>query len=205
MTSDVELLVRWREGDSAAGNALVKRHFDSVCRFFRSKLGDDVSDLIQRTFLDCVKARETIDESIGFRPFLYAIAHRRLIDELRRRGRRPAMDPARDSLMDLGISPSLVLAEQAEARILARALQSLPLQQQVTLELFYWEGLRGKEMAGVFGVSEHTIRSRLARAKDALRSAMERDADDPELAARTFDGLQTWAQRVAALIDTGPR
>lgn len=39
MATDFELLDAWKGGDKAAGNALFQRHFDSVCRFFRSEGG----------------------------------------------------------------------------------------------------------------------------------------------------------------------
>ena len=197
--TDRELLRRWQGGDRGAGDALVRRHFSSIFRFFRSKLGDDVQDLVQRTFLDCVAATDTIDETIGVRPFLFAIAHRRLIDELRRRGRRPQLDPARESLMEIGLTPSGVLAQQQEVELLQRALPRLPLEQQVTLELFYWEGMRGREVAAVLEVSEHTVRSRLARAKAALKEELERLASSPALAASTHQGLESWAAEAGKL------
>ena len=44
MEDDLELLEAWRAGDRAAGQRLIGRYFDSIARFFRSKLGDDVED-----------------------------------------------------------------------------------------------------------------------------------------------------------------
>ena len=41
MSADIELLDAWCAGDNAAGDALIRRHFEAVCRFFRSKLGED--------------------------------------------------------------------------------------------------------------------------------------------------------------------
>ena len=38
---DLALLVAWRAGDRGAGEALLARHFDTVCRFFHNKVGDD--------------------------------------------------------------------------------------------------------------------------------------------------------------------
>ncbi len=56
MDDDLELLARWRDGDRAAGNTLFKRHFQVVARFFRNKVRGGDADLIQRTFLDAMKA-----------------------------------------------------------------------------------------------------------------------------------------------------
>ena len=116
---------------------------------------------------------------------------------VRRRGRMPAFDPARDSLAASGLSPSTALVKDERARLLKRAIATLPLEQQVTLELFYWEQLRGKDIADVLGVSQHTVRSRLARAKDALKQAITELAEEPQLASETVEGLDTWAKRIA--------
>ena len=197
MATDAELLAAWQGGDEASGNELVRRHFRSVSRYFRSKLGDDVQDLIQATFLDCVRYRDELHDGTGFRSFVLSVAHRRMVDEVRRRGRMPAFDPARDSLAASGLSPSTALVKDERARLLKRAIATLPLEQQVTLELFYWEQLRGKDIADVLGVSQHTVRSRLARAKDALKQAITELAEEPQLASETVEGLDTWAKRIA--------
>ena len=42
VADDLELLAAWRSGDRGAGEDLLRRYFDPVCRFFRSKLGTDV-------------------------------------------------------------------------------------------------------------------------------------------------------------------
>ncbi len=201
MTADSELLARWRSGDRAAGDELVGRHFRSVLRFFRAKLGDDVQDIVQRTFLNCIEASDRYDTTRPFRPFLFAIARHRLCDELRGRHRTPGFDPACSSLADAGATPSELAVRSEEARLLQRALGRLPLDQQIVLEMFYWEGMRGADIAEVLGVSPHTVRSRISRAQQAIRSEIERLADSPALSASTNDGLEIWAQRVGEAID----
>lgn len=199
METDADLLELWKAGDNKAGSRLVERHFRPICRFFRSKLGDDVQDIVQRTFLDCVRSHERIDLELGFRTFVFTVAQRRLVDELRRRGRRPEFDPARDSLVDAGVSPSGVMAQQEQTRLLQRAMPRLPLEQQVTLELFYWEDMSGREIARVLGVSEHTVRSRLARAKGRLKEELERLASDESIVRSTLDGLDGFARNAGDL------
>jgi RNA polymerase sigma-70 factor (ECF subfamily) len=100
---------------------------------------------------------------------LFAIARNRLIDEIRRRRRAPAFDPASQSLEDLQLRPSELAVADEQQRALLGALRSIALDQQIALELFYWEAMSGREIAEVLGVSEHTVRSRLSRARAALR------------------------------------
>jgi RNA polymerase sigma-70 factor (ECF subfamily) len=171
---DLTLLESWRHGDNDAGDALVARHFEAVCRFFRSKLGDDVQDLIQTTFLQCVESKDRLAlRPGGFRAFVFAIARNRLVDELRRRNRAPRFDPASQSLEDVCLRPSELAVADEEERAFRQALSTIALDHQIALELFYWERLSGREIADVLGISEHTVRSRLARAKACLRERLE--------------------------------
>src|SRR5262247_3944620 len=128
---DVLLLAAWRAGDRGAGERLLGRYFDAVARFFRSKLGDDVEDLIQATFADCVAANQQV-RGPSFRAYLFTIARNRLFDHLRTAFRRPqGIDLDAISIADLGTSPSGKLARREEYRQLLDALRHLPVEQQV--------------------------------------------------------------------------
>jgi RNA polymerase sigma-70 factor (ECF subfamily) len=188
MPTDEELLAAWQGGDRGAGDALIDRHFDPLCRFFRSKLGDDVDDLIQRTFLDCVERRLEIRQPT-FRSYLFAVARNRLFDHLRRGLRRPVDALGSQSIADLRTLASGRIAQGQSRQLVVRALQALPMDFQITLELAYWEELPGAEIAGVLGVSEHTVRSRLFRGRQMLRTQIERLADTPAEATATLQAL----------------
>ena len=172
MATDEDLLERWRGGDRAAGDVLVERHFDAVCRFFRSKLGDDIEDLIQRTFLDCVERREAI-AGPTFRSYLFAVARNRLFDALRRGLRQPVDDLGSRSIADLRTQGSTLLARHESREQVLQALDTLPLDFRLTLELAYWEELSGAEIAAILEVSPHTVRSRLSRGRDLLRAELD--------------------------------
>jgi len=187
--SDHELLQAWQAGDRRAGATLFERHFDAIARFFRGKLGDDVQDLVQRTFLDLVESRERVDATASVRAYLFGIARHRLIDHLRARAIRD-VDPAVTSLAELATSPSAALARHDAQRLLQIALRQLPLEQQMTLELAYWEGLRGAEIATAMGIGANTVRSRLSRAREALRELLQQLEADPTLVATLTDDVE---------------
>ncbi len=143
-----------------------------VTRFFQSKLGDDVDDLVQQTFADVVRARDTVSAQ-GFRAYVLAVARHRLVDQLRKKSSRPeAFDIASVSIQDLRTSVSERLARDERRAVMFAALRSLSIEFQMVLELTYWEDLSGAEIAVVLGVSPHTVRSRLSRARAALRSVL---------------------------------
>jgi DNA-directed RNA polymerase specialized sigma24 family protein len=88
-----------------------------------------------------------------------------------------------------------MVERQEEARLLG-ALRSLPLDQQILLELFYWENLGGSELAELFDLAEGTVRSRLRRARELLVLAYDR-LDRSSVSAPTTDtNIDGWARRI---------
>ena len=76
--ADIELLEAWRAGDTRAGQALLSRHIRRLYLFFSNKIGDDVSDLVQRTMLGVVEGRDRLRDDAAFRPYLLRIARNQL-------------------------------------------------------------------------------------------------------------------------------
>jgi RNA polymerase sigma-70 factor (ECF subfamily) len=169
--TDLELLDAWRGGDPSAGDELVSRHWASVSRFFRAKVGDDGADLISQTFLACVEAKDRIAGD-DLRAYLFAVARRRLADHFRRRARAPLVDFSVTTLVDLGTGLQTELGRRQQRELLRDALARIPLDDQIALELAYFEGLSTREIAAVLEVPENTVRSRLSRARDKLRAAL---------------------------------
>ncbi|MEZ4450598.1 MAG: sigma-70 family RNA polymerase sigma factor [Nannocystaceae bacterium] len=174
MVRDVDLLDAWCAGDTAAGDALIRRHFAAVCRFFRSKLGEDVEDLIQQTFQICTVRRNDLKSDGSFRGFLFGVARNLLLDHLRRVYRRGVHDDVHlQSLRDLGTTPSEAVARNEREQLLQEAMRRIPLEQRILIELAHWEGLSGREIAQALEIGENTVRSRLSRARAALRQELE--------------------------------
>jgi RNA polymerase sigma factor (sigma-70 family) len=196
---DHALLTAWRAGDRAAGSALFERHVAAVTRFFRSKTDGDIDDLVQDTFLACVRGLDAPRPIDSFRGFLFGVARHKLLDHIARKA-RTRFDPETQSAVAGGASPESQLARKAEHRLLLRALRAIPLDFQITLELFYWESLPGEAIAAATGVSPHTVRSRLARAKAALEAAMTELAESPEALRTTLSDLDGWARGLAAAL-----
>lgn len=174
------LLSAWRAGDAAAGNQLATAHFPAVSRFFRGKLGDDVEDLIQQTFLACVEGRDHISDGASFRSYVFAVATRRLYEHLRAKYKRRELNVSHTSLADLGTTPSEKVARDQRAQLLLIALRQIPIDAQIALELAYWEGLTGPELAVALGIEPSSARSRLTRAREQLRDAVQALGGDPE-------------------------
>jgi RNA polymerase sigma-70 factor (ECF subfamily) len=197
---DLALLVRWREGDRAAGQALFERHFESLYRFFRNKCqGPDSDELVQSTLLACLDATQTFRGDARFRTFLFAIARNKLYHYFRGRKRDGVLDPSVSSVAELVTTPGTALARDQAHRALLDALRELSVEQQTLLELHYWEELDTVELAAVFDVPAATIRTWLFRARGKLRELL-----GPTLAG-TLEDLDRHARNARGEAASSPR
>jgi len=197
MDTDRDLLERWSAGDRRAGNDLFERHFDSICAFFETKVSGDVEELVQSTFMACVESIDAFERHSSFRTFLFGIARHKLYRYYRTKKRHgDKLDFEMTSVMDLGAGAHTHLDEAEERQMLLAALCTLPLEQQIILELYYWENLDGPELAEVMDISPSTVRSRLHRARQALRDRLAEQSRAPSVATRSIEDLDGWAKRL---------
>lgn len=176
---DAALLARWRDGDGSAGSALFGRHFRDVYAFLRRRVGEPVvaEDLAQDTFAACVRNAAGLREGAKFRTYLFCVAQSRLIDHLRYVARHARPTTGISALPDHRPSPSTSLRAAERTSSLAAALDALTPEHQVIIDLYYVQGFRGPQLADILGLPEPTVRSRLRRAKAALRRQM---LDEPD-------------------------
>lgn len=178
---DRELLAAWRAGDRRRGNELFARHIVSVSRFFRTKVPDAAEDLTQQTFLALAELDPARLVEVSFRGYLFGIARNQLLMHLRTKVRADRrFDPLTWSAPDAGASPVKVAARNQQQRVLASALQQLPVDYQVALELHYFEQLPVADIAAALERPAGTIKSLLSRGRDLLRTQLEHLAGDAE-------------------------
>lgn len=180
MATDRELLDRWRGGDMSAGNTLFDRHFSDLCRFFENKRCSEVEDLVQTTFMACVQSRDRFRDQSSFRTYLFSIARRQLYKYYRTNRRHGAdFDIGVTSMADLQTGPVTRMGRNDEHRALLEALHTLPIDQQLLLEMYYWESMEMADLAEIFEIAEATVRTRLYRARQTLRDTLAKAAGKP--------------------------
>ena len=198
VATDEELLDAWRQGDRRSGAVLFERHYESVARFFRNKVGDrDGADLIQKTFLALVESRERFRGHSSFRTFLFAVA-RNVLGKHYRAKRRDGerLDFGLTAVHDLGPSPTQILAKHGEQRLLLQALRRIPLDYQVILELYYWESMKAADVAAITNIPVGTARTRIRRAKQLLEQQLTVIADSDARLESTITRLDDWARQL---------
>jgi RNA polymerase sigma-70 factor (ECF subfamily) len=166
-------LARAQRGDTAACRALVERYQRPVFAILGRMCGRGrAEDLAQETFLRVFKALAGFDRGGAARlsTWIVTIATRLALDELRRR-------PLRTVELDERLPSTSRADESAERRALdaalRRAITDLGPEQRAVVLLREVHGLEYEEIARALEVDLGTVKSRLARARAALRAALE--------------------------------
>jgi RNA polymerase sigma-70 factor, ECF subfamily len=129
---------------------------------------DQSEDVVQDILLAVHLKRHTWDVNAPFAPWLFAIARNKLIDALRRRGRRVFVniDDFAESIPD---EPA---AETASANEIATLLQTLPPRQREVLQSIAVESTSIRDTAAKFAMSEGAVRVALHRALTSLTAKL---------------------------------
>ena len=132
---------------------------------------DVAADFAQDTFIKAYKAQDSLEDRAKARAWLYQIAHRIVLDEMRRRRIVRFMPWTGESH---GAAPSAehLAMEMRLSGPLARALARIPERQRAALLLAEVNDLTGLELADTLGVSHVAARALLTRARESLRVAL---------------------------------
>jgi RNA polymerase sigma-70 factor (ECF subfamily) len=161
-------------GDNAAYHRLLKAVTPVLRAAARRGLAragqpvDQSEDIVQDILLAVHLKRHTWDAGAPFAPWLFAIARNKLIDALRRRGRRifVNIDDFAETI------PSEPAAETVPATEVAAQLQSLPVRQREVLQSIAVDSASIKETAAKFAMSEGAVRVALHRGLASLTAKL---------------------------------
>lgn len=204
--SDEALLHAWIDGDAAAGEVLVRRHYRRVLLFFYARVGAEAGrDLTQATFETLCTNKPSFRSDATVRTYLFGIARWTLVSYFRtQRGYGARFEPLEHSVdvPDVARSiTSLFMGRQRES-LLVRALRSLPLDDQIVLELKEYEGMTSRELAAVFDVGRDTMSSRINRARKRLAAAVAELAESAPLVDSTLTGMAEGMRAIRERIES---
>ncbi len=201
--SDEELMRRLTAGDADALGPLHRRYAGLVYGLAARTLDRAAAEeIVQEVFLAVWRKAAVFDPGRGmFRAWVLQVAHFRILNELRRRSRRPQLDSDPDGLALANVpdrSPGPVEAAwQAHRReVLRSALDELPAPQREALDLAVLQDLTHEQVAAELNVPLGTAKTRIRSGLAKLRGRLA-----PQLAALVALGLvvvagQRWrAQR----------
>ncbi len=183
------LIKRIKNGDLDAFSKLVGRYEKKAFNFAYRMLKDShlAEDATQEAFLRVFTKIDTLKESASFSTWFYTILNNICLDYLRKKARQPdtvsigqkSTDDEEYELQieDNGIGPHESLEKKEAAIMLERALSKLSDEHRAAIILRDIEGREYEEIAKISGISLGTVKSRLSRARLALRKILEEEKE----------------------------
>jgi len=176
---DFQLIREFQNGDASAFERLVKKYQDRVFNVIYCFTGrkEDTQDLAQDVFLKLYTSLSQFKFESSFYSWLYRITLNVCIDDMRRRKLRRLVSLSQ-WFQDLKGSkshptPDEVMEQKELGEIIQQGLNQLSKDYRAIIILRDIEGLSYKEIAGVLGCSSGTVKSRLSRARVALREKIK--------------------------------
>lgn len=174
--SDEELVAAARNGDRAALDRLLRRHYDRVHAVCRRIAGGtrDADDAAQEALIRIVRALDRFDGRASFATWIYRIATNAALDELRRRGRRPQLHAVvdRDDGSPVAERSDELAHRQLDAVVdrmaIDAALAELPDEFRVPVVMRDVADLDYSEIAAALDIPIGTVKSRIARGRKML-------------------------------------
>jgi RNA polymerase sigma-70 factor (ECF subfamily) len=177
--ADDELLTAAREGNASALETLLLRYQPHLYRFGLRMCGnaEDAGDVAQESLISMARSLRDFRGDSSVSSWLYTIARRFCIKKRRRSKFAPiredsldaAETDAADRLADPAPNPEQTTTNRELATALTRAIDALDPPQREVLVLRDVEGLSAAEVAKVLGIGIAAVKSRLHRARAAVR------------------------------------
>ena len=183
-----ELMLAFQAGRPGAFDDIVFRYQKAVQNFLRRYLRDRdrMEDLTQEVFIRVYKSRERYQPTAGFRTWLFTIATRLALNEIRaiRRRRRVFSEipdePEADSPSPFRAAedyreeaPAEQIEEKELGKIIDRLIEELPPNQKAAILLSQLQKLSYKEIAEVLDMSVMAVKSLLMRGREILRGRLK--------------------------------
>jgi len=186
-TSDEQLMLAFSKGSTHAFDELFSRYKQPMYGFFRRRVAESTQaeELTQETFIALLRAAARYEPRALFRTYLYAIGFKILRAHRRKAAFRATFFGQRNSAPD----PSKRDATESGLWV-RRAVEKLEAMDREILLLREFEQLSYAEIADLLRLPLNTVRSRLFRARTALRNLLE-----PPAEAATKDAPQTIAKK----------
>jgi RNA polymerase sigma-70 factor (ECF subfamily) len=182
----------WDRDEAAAFvEELFAKHQSEIYAYLLRMMRDPevAADMTQDAFIKAYKNYETLEKPENARAWLYQIAHRVALDEIRRRKivrflpwtgeSRGAAPSAEHLVMDARLSGDM-----------QRALERIPERQRAALLLAELHDLTGLELAAALGVSHVAARALLTRARESLRQALAAERASEAAAEHAADAAR---------------
>jgi RNA polymerase sigma-70 factor (ECF subfamily) len=174
-TSDEVLIARIAGGDRLAMQVLFARHHVRVYRFVLRLVRNDATaeDLISEVFLDVWRQAGKFEGRSAVSTWMLSIARFKALSALRKRPELELDDETAERIEDQADDPETALAKKDKGALLRQCLTALSAEHREIVDLVYYHEKSVEEVAGIVGIPEATVKTRMFYARKKLSELLK--------------------------------
>jgi RNA polymerase sigma-70 factor (ECF subfamily) len=179
-TTDEALIVRIAGGDRLAMQVLFARHHVRVYRFVLRLVRNEATaeDLISEVFLDVWRQAGKFEGRSAVSTWMLSIARFKALSSLRRRSEAELGEETAEQIEDDSDDPETTLAKKDKGAQLRKCLASLSAEHREIIDLVYYHEKSVEEVAGIVGIPEATVKTRMFYARKKLSELLKEQGID---------------------------
>ena len=178
--SDEALIGRIANGDRLAMQVLFARHHVRVYRFVLRLVRNEAKaeDLISEVFLDVWRQAGKFEGRSAVSTWMLSIARFKALSALRKRTEEELDDATAGAIEDQADNPEVSLAKKDKASVLRQCLNRLSAEHREVVDLVYYHEKSVEEVAGIVGIPEATVKTRMFYARRKLSELLKEQGID---------------------------
>jgi RNA polymerase sigma-70 factor (ECF subfamily) len=179
-TSDEALIARIAGGDRLAMQVLFARHHVRVYRFVLRLVRNEATaeDLISEVFLDIWRQAGKFEGRSQVSTWMLSIARFKALSVLRRRPEEELDEETAERIEDQSDDPETALAKKDKGALLRQCLTALSAEHREIVDLVYYHEKSVEEVAGIVGIPEATVKTRMFYARKKLSELLKKQGID---------------------------
>jgi RNA polymerase sigma-70 factor (ECF subfamily) len=179
-TTDEVLIARIAKGDRLAMQVLFARHHVRVYRFVLRLVRNEATaeDLISEVFLDVWRQAGKFEGRSAVSTWMLSIARFKALSSMRRRQDAELDEEAAEQVKDDSDDPETTLAKKDKGAQLRQALTGLSPEHREIIDLVYYHEKSVEEVAGIVGIPEATVKTRMFYARKKLSELLKEQGID---------------------------
>jgi len=179
-TSDDVLIARIAGGDRLAMQVLFARHHVRVYRFVLRLVRNEATaeDLISDVFLDVWRQAGKFEGRSAVSTWMLSIARFKALSALRRRSEEELDDEMAERIEDHADDPETAMAKKDKGAVLRQCLAALSAEHREVIDLVYYHEKSVEEVAGIVGIPEATVKTRMFYARKKLSELVKEQGID---------------------------
>ena len=179
-TSDEVLIARIAGGDRLAMQVLFARHHVRVYRFVLRLVRNDATaeDLISEVFLDIWRQAGKFEGRSAVSTWMLSIARFKALSAMRKRQDTELDDETAERIEDQADDPETALAKKDKGALLRQCLTALSAEHREIVDLVYYHEKSVEEVAGIVGIPEATVKTRMFYARKKLSELLKEQGID---------------------------